>query len=118
MLKIFKKIYEEIKDIFKWEGSSDTEVLINAWSLWGEKTLDKIDGMFAFAVWDTVNKNVILVRDRIGEKPLYYYTESGSLIFSSRPNPILEIYPKLKKDFDLENLNYYFEAGYFSRKKS
>lgn len=114
----YQKIYEEIKDLFKWEGSSDTEVLINAWSLWGEKTLDKIDGMFAFAVWDTVNKDVTLVRDRIGEKPLYYYTESDSLIFSSRPNPILKIYPKLKKDIDLENLNYYFEAGYFSRKKS
>ena len=113
-----QKIFEEIKDLFKWEGSSDTEVLINAWSLWGEKTLDKIDGMFAFAVWDTKNKDVILARDRIGEKPLYYYTENGSLIFSSRPNPILEIYPKLKKDFDLENLNYYFEAGYFLRKKS
>ena len=38
----YQKIYEEIKDLFKWEGSSDTEVLINAWSLWGEKTLDKI----------------------------------------------------------------------------
>ena len=114
----YQKIFDEIKEQFKWKGSSDTEVLVNAWSLWGEKTLEKIDGMFSFAIWDKKNQEVFLARDRIGEKPLYYYIHKNSLVFSSRPSPILKIIPKLDDNFDHQSLKYYFEAGYFPRKKS
>ena len=69
----YKELYHEIKSQFSWNGSSDTEVVLNAWSLWKEKIFDRIDGMFAIAIWDTENKKLILARDRIGEKPLYYY---------------------------------------------
>ena len=53
----FKNIFGEIKNEFEWRGSSDTEVLLNSWSIWQEKCLDKIDGMFAFAIWDLEKKN-------------------------------------------------------------
>jgi asparagine synthase (glutamine-hydrolysing) len=114
----FKSIYKEIEDKFTWRGSSDTEVLLNAWSIWQEKTFNKIDGMFAFAIWDLEKKKLILGRDRIGEKPLYYSLNDNSIIFSSRPKSILKIYPKIKKKIDEESLNFYLSAGYFPQKKS
>ena len=57
----------------KWRGKSDTETLLEAIDFWGvEITLQKIDGMFAFGIWDKKKRSLTLARDRIGEKPLYY----------------------------------------------
>ena len=56
-----------------WRGTSDTETLLQAIEFWGiEITLQKIVGMFAFAVWDKKNRNLTLARDRMGEKPIYF----------------------------------------------
>lgn len=58
---------------FDWRGHSDTETLLAAVRHWGlERTLSQINGMFAFAFWDTVERTLFLARDRMGEKPLYY----------------------------------------------
>ncbi len=114
----YKKLYHEIKSKFSWNGSSDTEVFLNAWSLWREKVFDKIDGMFAIAIWDTVHKKLVLARDRVGEKPLYYYKNEESIIFSSRPKSILSVKPKIKYNYDIENLNFYLNSGFFLREKS
>ncbi len=66
------EIRKEISNI-KWRGNSDTETLLEAIDLWGvEKTLKKIDGMFAFGLWDQKIHSLTIARDRIGEKPLYY----------------------------------------------
>ncbi len=71
-LEIRKDIERSLPSI-KWKGNSDTETLLEALDLWGiEKTLKKIDGMFAFVVWSQKTHSLILARDRIGEKPLYY----------------------------------------------
>ncbi len=51
---------------------SDSEVLIQAWATWGPASITRLVGMFAFAVWDDHNQQLYLVRDRMGEKPLYY----------------------------------------------
>ena len=65
-------IRKQLPESIKWRSHSDTETLINAISKWGfKKTLSKLLGMFAFAVWDTKQKKLTLVRDRLGEKPLY-----------------------------------------------
>ena len=70
------KIREELKKNntnIKWRGSSDTETLLESIDFWGiEKTLSKIEGMFAFGLWDKKIRSLILARDRIGEKPIYY----------------------------------------------
>ena len=114
-----KKIYNEIKSSFKWRGTSDTEVLLNAWSLWKTKTLEKIDGMFSFAIWDKDEEKIFIARDRIGEKPLYYYLdENRSLFFCSRPGPITKIFPNLSNEFENDSISFYLEAGYFPRSRS
>jgi len=67
-----------------WVGTSDTETLLTCLDIWGiEKTLKKITGMFAMAIWDNKKRKLILSRDRFGEKPLYYGYSSGLFVFSS-----------------------------------
>ena len=66
---------------FATEG--DTEVLLHAWAQWGEDALERVNGMYAFAVWDDSERRLTLVRDLFGEKPLYYRHEGERLVFAS-----------------------------------
>jgi asparagine synthase (glutamine-hydrolysing) len=83
--------YLEIKNQLRKEGarfqsSSDTEVILSAYETWGiEKTLENLDGMFAFAIWDNLNGHLVIARDRFGKKPIYYHVSSNkkTAIFSS-----------------------------------
>lgn len=75
-----------------WRSTSDTEVLLECISEWGvENTLLKLNGMFAFSLFDKTNNKVFMARDRFGEKPLYIYSDESSFAFSSQLKPI-EIY--------------------------
>src|SRR5918992_111832 len=86
---------------------TDTEVLLAAWAEWGEKSLDRLNGMFAFALWDDKERALFLVRDRVGIKPLYYFcgqdarAPERSLAFASEMKSILAgavIKPELDHD--------------------
>jgi len=67
-----------------WRGESDTETLLAAVSAWGiKKTLSRLNGMFAFAIWDHLSRSLTLARDRFGEKPLYYGYSGGRFVFAS-----------------------------------
>lgn len=69
---------------YPFHSNSDTEVVIAAWARWGEASLDRLVGMFAFALWDTQEKTLVVVRDRFGVKPLVYATlPDGSLVMAS-----------------------------------
>src|SRR3989344_6175281 len=62
---------------------TDTEVIIHLYEDFGVKALDKLNGIFAFAIWDSKRKELLLARDRLGVKPLYYFFRDGRFIFSS-----------------------------------
>ena len=63
--------------------SSDTEVLLRSYEAWGDKCIDRLRGMFAFAIWDARQERLLLARDRFGEKPLYFAEVDGTLLFAS-----------------------------------
>lgn len=73
----------------KFSTATDTEVLLKAYRRWGEKSLDKLNGMFAFAVWDDVEKTLFAARDRVGLKPFHYASVGDSFIFGSEIKAIL-----------------------------
>ncbi|MBX3191455.1 MAG: asparagine synthase (glutamine-hydrolyzing) [Labilithrix sp.] len=68
---------------------SDTEVVLRAYLEWGEELASRLNGMFAFAVWDPRREELLLVRDRMGVKPLYYYPTRAGVLFGSEPKAIL-----------------------------
>lgn len=68
---------------------SDTEVVLRSYVEWGIAAVDRMRGMFAFAVWDGDRRELLLVRDRMGVKPLYYHRYPGGLLFGSEPKAIL-----------------------------
>lgn len=86
----FRELRQELKTcghLFRTEG--DTEVIVHAYEQWGLECLMRFNGMFAFALWDSREKQLVLVRDRIGEKPLYYYRDHRRLAFASEIKSIL-----------------------------
>jgi asparagine synthase (glutamine-hydrolysing) len=92
------ELKKELKDLgVKFRTNSDTEVLLKAWETWGEKTFSKLNGMFAFCIYDKRTKRLVLARDIAGEKPLYYSQNKKEFYFSSEAkalkfvaNPILQ----------------------------
>ena len=92
---------ELIKAGYKFEGHSDTEVLINAYIEWGEYCLDKLNGIYAFAVWNERTHSLFLARDRMGVKPLFYYRTKNGIIFASEIKTLLchpDIDPVINKE--------------------
>jgi asparagine synthase (glutamine-hydrolysing) len=80
----FLELRKELADKYKFHSSTDTEVLLYGYLEWGmEGLLTRIQGMFAFALYDRLDHTLYMARDRFGKKPLFYYRENGKLIFSS-----------------------------------
>lgn len=73
----------------RFRTQSDTEVVLRAYLEWGQDLATKLNGMFAFAVWDIRSEELLLVRDRMGVKPLYYYPTPDGVLFGSEPKAIL-----------------------------
>lgn len=101
----YKEIRRELEsqDV-NFTTNSDTEVLLRAFRKWNVAALDKLNGMFAFAVWDDFEKELTLVRDRAGIKPLYYAQIGEQFIFASEIKAIIAA-KLFKAQFDLEGLN-------------
>ena len=89
---------------------SDTEVIVHSYEEYGEGFVRKLNGMFAIALWDSRLKKLILARDRIGIKPLYYATYMGALLFSSEMKGLLQA--PLRRAVDLEALHAILNVGY------
>ena len=82
-------------------GHSDTEVVLHAYAEWGVESLDRMNGIFAFAVWEERRKRIFLARDRIGVKPLFYLLHRDGLLFASEIKTILQ-YPSVSAQLDAE----------------
>ncbi len=89
----------------------DGEVLLHGWRQWGQRLLDRLSGMFAFAVWDRARQELFLARDHMGVKPLYYGWHAGSLVFGSEIKALLP-FPGLPRDVDVDALALYLECQY------
>ncbi|SVC30180.1 uncharacterized protein METZ01_LOCUS283034, partial [marine metagenome] len=85
----YKELKKELAHKYSFRSNSDTEVLLRSYEEWGLDLLNKISGMFAFAIWDGPKNKLILARDRIGIKPLYYHYKENILVFGSELRSIL-----------------------------
>jgi asparagine synthase (glutamine-hydrolysing) len=95
-----------------WRGSSDTEVVLEAISEWGiQNALEQFVGMFAFALYDKIEKKIYLARDRFGEKPLYYANMGEHFIFGSELKSLIS-HPSFNKIILREALSAYFKYNY------
>ena len=86
--------YPELREIllqkgYRFNSHSDTEVIINAYACWGDSCVERLHGMFAFAIWDSVERRLFLARDRMGIKPLYYAQSKNGFYFASNPQALL-----------------------------
>jgi asparagine synthase (glutamine-hydrolysing) len=84
----------------------DTEVVLASYEAYGDDCLARLDGMFAFALWDQRHRRLFFARDRAGEKPLYYASTRNGLVFASEIKALLE-HPDIGRSVDLEALGYY-----------
>ncbi|MCA9040581.1 MAG: asparagine synthase (glutamine-hydrolyzing) [Planctomycetaceae bacterium] len=102
----------------RFRGTSDTEVLLEGISHWGlEETLSKLNGMFAFALWDRRQKELTFARDRIGIKPLYYGQRAGALLFASELKAFSP-FPGFSSELDPAAITQFFQLGYIAAPRS
>jgi len=92
-------------------SDSDSEVLVHLYEEYDERFIEKLNGMFAFCIWDIKNKKGLIVRDRLGIKPLYYYFKNGVLMFASELKSLL-LNDEIKKEIDLRALSYYLSLRF------
>jgi asparagine synthase (glutamine-hydrolysing) len=91
----------------RFRTQTDTEVVLNAYAEWGQKAVERFNGMFAFAIWNPRGRELFLARDRYGVKPLYYADLSGTFLFGSEIKAMLE-HPELSPSVSFPHLLEYF----------
>jgi asparagine synthase (glutamine-hydrolysing) len=96
---------------YAFRSASDTEVIIALYEKYGEGCFAKLSGMFAVALYDTRTKKLLLARDRMGKKPLYWSHNNANFLFASEPKALL-VHPDVAKEIDLTALNAYFALDY------
>lgn len=111
--------YQELREYLLTKGHifkthSDTETIVHLYEELGESCVEKLRGMFAFAIWDSRNQSMFLARDRVGIKPLYYHLTDKSLIFASEIKAILadpEVRPEVEPHLIDRFLSFYYVPG-------
>ena len=103
--------YKELRKLLLTRGhvfctNGDTEVLVHLYEEYGEEMLERLNGMYAFAIWDSRKQHLFLARDRMGIKPLYYCHDGENFIFASEPKAILQ-FPGLEANPSIEGIWHY-----------
>ena len=103
---------ELIEHGHRFKTHCDSEVIVHAWEEWGERCVERFNGMFAFAIWDRNRQTLFLARDRLGIKPLYYgVTDNGHLLFSSELKATAH-HPSMSREIHPYAVEEYFSFGY------
>jgi asparagine synthase (glutamine-hydrolysing) len=97
--------------------NADTEVIVHLYEDEGARCVEHLNGMFAFALWDETRRELVLARDRFGEKPLYYAELGSSLLFASELKSLLE-HPRCPSELDFESLSRYLALEYVPTPRS
>ncbi|HKQ51340.1 MAG TPA: asparagine synthase (glutamine-hydrolyzing) [Pyrinomonadaceae bacterium] len=96
----------------RFQTQSDTETIVHAYEEYGAGSVERLRGMFGFAIWDEKKSELFIARDRAGKKPLYYtVTADGTLVFGSELKSLLE-HPGVRRELNLEALDAYLSLGY------
>ncbi|MFA7686570.1 MAG: asparagine synthase (glutamine-hydrolyzing) [Moheibacter sp.] len=105
----FKELRDELEiQGYNFDTASDTEVLIKGYDFWGEKVLEKLNGMFSFAISNSKNNEIFCARDRLGVKPFYYYWKDGQFEICSQLQPLRNKNSKIST----EAVSIYLSTGY------
>jgi len=114
----YRDLHVELEECgHQFSSQSDTEVLLAAYLHWGTDCLEKLNGMFAFGIFDERKNQLFLARDRAGEKPVFYHLYNDTLVFASELKAILE-FPGFKRRVDSPALNYYLAFGFSPKDQS
>jgi asparagine synthase (glutamine-hydrolysing) len=114
----FGSLTEELESRgHRFRTRSDTEAIVHAYEEWGLEAVSRLRGMFAFALWDEPRQRLVLARDRVGKKPLYYLADEDRLVFGSEIKAVLEA-GNVPRDLDLTALSDYLSLLYVPAPKT
>jgi asparagine synthase (glutamine-hydrolysing) len=106
----FQKLRDELlADGYRFKTKSDTEVIVHAYAKWGDACFEKLDGMFAIAIWDAKERRLIIARDRLGKKPMYWTVKNNTIWFASELKALLAA-GVVEKKIDTVSLAAYFRS--------
>lgn len=113
----YRELRKELEGRHRFKTNSDTEVVVHLYEEFGEKCLDRLNGMFALAVWDARREELFLARDRAGVKPLFYADINGTFYFASELRSLLA-FAGMPRELDREALTDYLSFYYVSSPRS
>src|SRR5215831_9762827 len=113
----YEELNRDLKHSHSFRTRSDTETIVHLYESYPETFVEQLRGMFAFALWDERRRTMILARDRVGKKPLYYYVDREKLVFASELKSILR-HPALDLKIDEQAVSDYISLGYIPGPKS
>ena len=113
----FREIRKQLESLdpdYRWKTTGDSEVILRAYDAWAEKCVDKLNGMFAFAIWDPQDRSIFLARDRMGQKPLYIAIQPGrALAFASELSALRPV-TWIDREINLDSISEYLQTGYIA----
>jgi asparagine synthase (glutamine-hydrolysing) len=114
----FRELRRELQALgHRFKTKSDSEVMLHGYAQWGEDFLQRLNGMYGFALWDARRRRLVLGRDRLGVKPIYVYRDARRLAFASEAKALLAL-PGVSARLDTEALSSYLNLGYVAAPRS
>jgi asparagine synthase (glutamine-hydrolysing) len=113
----FRELRAELDGIssdYQWKTTGDSEVILRAFDAWGERCLEKFNGMFALAIWEPLSGEIFLARDRMGQKPLYVALLAGRALAFASELPALQALPWIDWEIDPASVWEYLQTGYIA----